>query len=260
MITYIICVFLFVWLIYKRSREDGKIEGLPFGMPHGSVRAIIALLIVSFPFHYILLDKQIPDLITNVIFLIVAFYFEARKGGEEDIRKIVKHIINPEKYTAEKTKQKSPLYLPKYSVRISLITLLSLTLIINSLGPNISFVSKNTFADLLLIIFLFIIGTLIRGVANTREKRRIRKIIQSMEGSQMQSKQEILEKVIEKKESWLKRKWSSFVSLLILTSVFVALILYTIDVDFLLFSLSVFQITLAGLLLLMVSVYFGLRD
>ncbi|MHA2287316.1 MAG: hypothetical protein ACXABG_00890, partial [Promethearchaeota archaeon] len=123
MITWIVGIILLVFVLYKRFRIDGRIEGYPLGMPRGTVRAIITLMIVLFPFTYIMWDSQIPSEVVNTIFILVAFYFEARKS-EDSRLKIIAEIKNPEKAAEEKRNAVKPLYLPKYTVRVSLMIIL----------------------------------------------------------------------------------------------------------------------------------------
>ncbi|MHA1281268.1 MAG: hypothetical protein ACTSQP_02080 [Promethearchaeota archaeon] len=260
MITWILAIILFVWVIYKRTRPDGKVEGYPLGMPRGTIRAIIALLIISFPFEYLINGKNVPSLITNAVFLIVAFYFEARKGSEDKLKNIVEEVLFPEKVAEKKATEKYPLYIPKYCVRLSLITALGLLVLINSYGPNIKFATTNTLEDLFLIIILFILGSLFRALINSREKKKIKHVISQMENFDQMSKTEVIENLIEKKESWWKRKWNSFISIVTLIAVITALIFYTINFDMLLFKLSFYELSIKGALLMLVSVYYGLRD
>lgn len=261
MITWIIAIVILIWVIYKRTKPNGKVENYPLGMPRGTVRAIIALLMVSFPFTYILAGQQIPGLINNAVFLIIAFYFEARKGSEEKLVNTVKEIMNPEKYEQEKKTQIYPLYLPKYSVRITLLGVLTLVLILNSLSPNIELQATNTLGDLFIIICLFLIGAIFRGITNAIERKRIHRMVIQMENYQNMSKYDVLEKLVEQKDSWWTRKYKSLLSLLTLSAVFIALMLYTINYGtIIIFVLPFYELTLRGALLLLVSVYYGLRD
>ena len=69
MITWILGTLVIIWCLIARFREGGKIEGQPLRMPKGTVRAIITLMIVSFPFSYLLVNEEIPGVITNAIFI-----------------------------------------------------------------------------------------------------------------------------------------------------------------------------------------------
>ncbi|MHA1414356.1 MAG: hypothetical protein ACTSO4_17295, partial [Promethearchaeota archaeon] len=80
MISWILGGILFLWCLINRFSKNGKIESEPLEMPRGTVRALITIIIVSFPLNYLIIDKAVPSPITNAIFVLVAFYFDARKG------------------------------------------------------------------------------------------------------------------------------------------------------------------------------------
>ena len=120
MISWFICGILLIWCIVHRIGVGDKIEGPPLGMPRGTVRALITILIVSFPFTYLLSGQQIPGLIINAIFIVVAFYFEARRGTRDKLN-VIEDIKYPEEAEKKHDIDKEPLYLPKFSVRIILI-------------------------------------------------------------------------------------------------------------------------------------------
>ncbi|MHA1669120.1 MAG: hypothetical protein ACTSV5_00945 [Promethearchaeota archaeon] len=119
MITWILGIFILIWCIIKRVREGGKVEGNPLGMPCGTVRALITIMVIAFPFNYILIEVTIPVDVSNALFILIAFYFEARKSGADKL-KLIKEVKNPEKYKEELLNEKFPLYFPKYTVRILL--------------------------------------------------------------------------------------------------------------------------------------------
>jgi hypothetical protein len=260
MISWILAVIIIVWCLVHRFGMEGKVEGEPFGMPAGTVRALITIMIVAFPFSYLIINEEIPSLITNAIFILVAFYFQARKGGTEKLKRIVKEVKYPELFEKEEKKRKYPIYLPKYSVRIILISMLALILIINSLGPQISFVATDTLLDLFLIISLFVIGALFGAIGDNIERRNIKEQIREMENYQSLSKYEIIEKLAQQKPSWWKQKRRSFLSLAVLTAVIMSLICYTIEWDYMLLILPFYEFSLRETLLLLINVYYGYRD
>ena len=96
MITWILSGILLIWILANRFSQDGKIDGESLGIPRGTVRAFITLMIASFPFGYLIRGASIPPLIVNAIFIVVAFYFEARRSGQEKLRKIVDEIKSPD--------------------------------------------------------------------------------------------------------------------------------------------------------------------
>ena len=47
--------------------KEGKIEGDPLSLPRGTIRALITLLIVSFPLNNLIQGKEIPPIIINAV-------------------------------------------------------------------------------------------------------------------------------------------------------------------------------------------------
>ncbi|MFX0031295.1 MAG: hypothetical protein ACFE8E_08550 [Candidatus Hodarchaeota archaeon] len=265
MISWILGVFLILWCIGKRITQGGKVEGQPLTLPKGTVRAIITLMIVSFPFTYIINDylfgdQTIPSIITNAIFILIAFYFEARKGGEDKL-KLVEEIQDPEKFRQEKEKQIYPLYLPKYTVRISLVLILILVIIINIYGPNVTIESvTNTLLDILIIIVLYFIGILFRTIGLTRQKKRLKKRINQITNYQELSKYQILEKLEEKKPSHWLNIGKSLLSILTFIAVVIALFSFTFGWEYIILSLPFYTLSIQDVLLLVINVYYGFRE
>lgn len=263
MITWILGTILVIFVLIKRFSKDGRVEGYPLGMPRGTVRAIITLMIVSFPFNYIpplnflLLETQIPSEIINSIFILVAFYFQARKG-EDSRLKFIQEVINPEKAAEEKKKDKKPLYLPKYSVRISLMALLAIYFLINIFQPlNIEI--KNTLIDILIIAILYFVGTFFGGIGSLIQKRKIRDQVEKIPNYQELSKYDILDKLDEQTRGSAKNIGRSLFSVLIFIAISIALILYTIDQDPKLY-LGFIDLSIRQGLLLLINLYYGFRD
>lgn len=266
MITWILLVVLIVWCIYQRTRPDGKIEGQPLGMPRGTVRALITIIIVSFPLQYLILNiNNIPGLILNALFIVVAFYFEARKPSVNRIKRIIREVKKPEKIEAEK-EQKKPLYLPKYSVRSILLLLLALIILLDIINQTVSFTASNTIIDIVLIIGLYMIGSMFRGIGISREKKKTKALIFNMQDHQSLSRYDIIEKLMEEKLGWWEQKGKSFLSLLMLTLVIISLFGYTFDIIFdseiILIEITAlnYVLTFQGLLLIFINIYYGIRD
>jgi len=155
MITWILGSILIIWCLYKRIAKEGYVEGYPLGMPRGSIRALIAILVVAFPFSYLIGGQEIPSAVTSAIFILVAFYFQTRKGKKEELLEHIDDVRYPDK---PKEKMIYPLYLPRFTVRIMLVAMLALILIINTYGPSVPFETTNTLVDILLIISFFMLG------------------------------------------------------------------------------------------------------
>ena len=108
--SFILSGILLIWILANRFSQNGKIDGENLGMRRGTVRAFITLMIASFPFGYLLNRVPIPPLIVNAIFIVVAFYFEARKSSHERLKQIIDEIKSPELVIIE-LKEKKNLYI-----------------------------------------------------------------------------------------------------------------------------------------------------
>ncbi|MBY8988140.1 MAG: hypothetical protein KGD61_06765 [Candidatus Lokiarchaeota archaeon] len=255
MITWILGTFILVFVLYKRFIKDGRVDGYPLGMPRGTVRAIITLMIVLFPFTYILWDAQIPSEVVNTIFLLVAFYFEARKG-EDNRLKFIAEIKNPEKAVEEKRKTIKPLYLPKYTVRISLMIILIIYYLIDLFIQSISLELTNTLIDILIIAILYFIGSFFRTLGQLWSKKKLKEHIEAISNYKELSKYDILEKLNESKRGGANNVFKTIFSIIVFLAVTVALLLFTAKIDFIL----IFNVSLRRALLLLINLYYGFRD
>ncbi|MFX0087765.1 MAG: hypothetical protein ACFFAU_19090 [Candidatus Hodarchaeota archaeon] len=259
MIGWFLCGFLFLWCLINRFGEGGKVEEHPLGMPRGTVRALITILIVSFPFIYIINGEEIPGIITNAIFIVVAFYFEARRGKKDRLR-VIEEIKYPEETKNKDEIDKEPLYLPKYSVRIILVSLLVIILITNTFGPRVPFEITNTLVDLLIIVVFFIIGTIFGAIKNAKVKKRLTGQVTSIDNYKSQSAYEINANIEKQKKTWWELKGKSILSISTFIAVIISLIFYSINWDFLIPILPIYDFSLRETLLLLISVYYGFRD
>lgn len=258
MISWILFAIFCTWVLINRFSEGGKIEDEPLGMPRGTVRALMTILLVAFPFGYIISGEEIPGLIINIIFVVVAFYFEARRSGHEKLKEIVDEIKTTDILVEDVRKPKKPLYLPKYSVRFLLVVMLVITQIMIFLQPSVTFQITNTLADLLLIIILFIIGASFRSILKAREKKTLKEKIANMDASL--SDVQVIEKLMLEEASWWKRTGKNILSLIMLIVVIIALLCYTFNWDYILFSSPSYTLTFVGFFLLLVNAYYGFRD
>lgn len=253
MISWIIGLILIFWILLNRFSERGYIKGEPLGMPRGTVRAFITIIIVAFPFSYLIAGIQIEGIIISSIFILVAFYSQSRKEESEKITQIVEELEHPENF---KEKQKYPLYLPKYSVRISLILMLVIILIFNAMGPDYSLESSDTLINLIAILCFFFVGIFFRKIGMSLEKKKIQKYIQNLDDYKTLSENDIKKRLAERKQSWWNLKGESFTSIILLILVSTALLFFTIDWDYLVLDLF----SLREALLLLINLYYGYRD
>lgn len=219
MINLILGIMLAVWCFIKRVSYGGKVEGKPLGLPRGSIKAYITLLIITFPFHYIVIGGEVPGLVINAIFVLVLFYFETRKAGKPVVKlhQIIQ-VIKDEWFGHKRKQEKNPLYLPKYSVRISIIVALVVIFLIIPIG---TYETTTTLLDLIIIIGLFIIGQTFGGVANYKTRQRIKDQIEVMENYKSLSDVEIIENLMEKKPSLWKEKGLSILSYVIFLQILI---------------------------------------
>ena len=255
MITWILGIFLLVFVLYKRFSKDGRVEGYPLGLPRGTIRAFITLLIVLFPFTYIIWDTEIKSEIVYTVFILVAFYFEARKGDDSRL-KIIAEIKDPVKFAEEKRIVVKPLYLPKYTVRISLLIVLVVYYLIDLFVRNISLELTNTLLDILIIALLYFLGTFFRAIGKIWSKKKLKEQIEAIPNYKEMSKYDILEKLNKKKRGGANNVFKSIFSILVFLAITIALLLFTVNVDFIL----IFNVSLRRALLLVINLYYGIRD
>ena len=266
MITWILSGFLFLWIFAERVLKKKKIIGVPLGLPEGTVRACIALLIVTFPLNQLIMNQlfglifpiTIHEWFVNTLFVVVAFYFEAR-AYEKSIRQLLKEVKDPAKY--KKTRNEMPLYWPRFTVRITIFSLLILTTVLVSAGVfsgTLDFSSTSSvLIELIFIVFFFIIGLLIRRFHQSQLKRKIRRRLGKHEGSH----DELIE-VLEEKERKNGRITETFLAFIMLTVLLSVLLFYTLDWDYNLFFIPFINIQVSvrmGMILLL-NLYFGYRQ
>jgi len=257
MISWILGTILIIWCVIRRFLKNGRVEEYPLGMPRGTVRAIITLMVVSFPFTYLMNGTEIEGQIINAIFILAAFYFEARTSENEEIE-IAKEIKNPERHKQLKAKEKYPLYLPKYSVRIMLLIIL-LIIFLTNMSLGVSFQIINTIFNILIIVILYFIGTLFQSLASYRNKNKIIKKIHTIEDYQNKSEFELYEIILSFEPSPWKRRWRSIYSLFTFGAVVTSLLLFEMDIDYLIPTFFWPSISLRSTLLLIINVYYGFR-
>ncbi|TFF87612.1 MAG: hypothetical protein EU549_04410 [Promethearchaeota archaeon] len=231
------------------------VKEYPLGLPRGTIRAMTTILIVSFPFTYLLFNEGVPGLIINAIFILVAFYFEARKGPKERMEAVIEEMKQDVGVQEREKREIYPLYFPKYSVRISLLVLIVLILTLNYFGPQVEFKQTNTLLDILIILILYIIGSLFRWIKQRGDEKKLKQEIKSLKDYQLLSDVEIIEILIKKEPEGWKLTGKGIFSLVMFSCILAALILYMVPIDICLQGYS-----LQGILLLSINLYYGFRD
>jgi hypothetical protein len=203
-------------------------------------------------------DVAIQQWFINTLFVTVAFYFEAR-AFEKPIAKLLKEVEDPAKY--KQTRNDMPLYWPRFTVRITLFSLLILTTVLanaNVFTGDLEFESiTTTITELIFIVLFFIIGLIIRRIHQRQLKRKIRRRLKSHEGT----REELIE-ILEEKERKSGRITEGLLAFLMLGVLLTVLVFYTtgftgpsLAIGFLGVSLNI----RVGLVLLL-NLYFGYRQ
>jgi hypothetical protein len=90
----------------------------PLGLPAGSVRAVLALIMSSSIWYLALKDLTIPDILVESVLLVIGFYFGVRAGTVPSLQALATPAPPG---TAPAVKVKQPLHLPRGSVRVVLL-------------------------------------------------------------------------------------------------------------------------------------------
>lgn len=263
MITWILAVFLFLWILAERLIKKKKVIGVPLGLPAGTVRACIALLIVTFPLNQLIMNELIgtpigiQEWFVNTLFVVVAFYFEAR-AFEKSIPQLLKEVKDPAKY--KKTRSELPLYWPRFTVRTILFLFLVLTAVLTGLGVfsvELDFTSTNTITELIFIVVFFAIGLIIRRLHQKSLKNKIRRRLKTHDGSQ----EELIE-ILEEKERKNGRISEGLLAFIMLGVLITVLMFFTIGFDYGSLPIPLLGVTVSlrvGMVLLL-NLYFGYRQ
>jgi len=74
------------------------------------------------------------------------------------------------------------------------------------------------------------------------------------------SNEGIIEYLSSQEESWLKKKGKNGLSIITLIAIIIALILYTINIDYEILTFLFYAFTLRTTLFLFINIYYGFRD
>ncbi len=95
----------------------------PLGLPPGSVRAILALVMSGTLWYMVLQDRSIPDILVESVLLVVGFYFGVRQGTAPALQPaatVPLPAAGPPT-PAGRPLVRHPLHLPRGSVRVILL-------------------------------------------------------------------------------------------------------------------------------------------
>lgn len=86
--VFMLILIPFVYIIYRSIKFSGATYRNPLGLPDGSIRAIIAYILVAFVGFYVLAsvlsmtEFRPPEFLMGIVATVIGFYFGSRPGGE----------------------------------------------------------------------------------------------------------------------------------------------------------------------------------
>ena len=104
------------------------------------------------------------------------------------------------------------------------------------------------------------IGSILRGFGVRSERKKIKHQIAQIQNLQSMSRYQIIEQLMDEKLTWWQRKGKNILSIVTLGCVIVSLALYTANFEVILYDSMFYTLTLQGLLLLTINLYYGVRE
>lgn len=148
----------------KRDADESPKVWPPLGLPSGSVRALLTLLVVAVVVSNIARGRTVDILWTETLLIALAHYFTARRFVElpPDVREDLENqgVIE---------RESNPLYLPRHSIRFLIL------LAFGGLGYYLY--QENRWREpqafgLLTMVAAYLLGTIVRGVTHWLHRRR----------------------------------------------------------------------------------------
>ena len=93
----------------------------PLGLPPGSVRAVLALIMCGSIWYLALNGLTIPPILLESVLLVIGFYFGVRQGTAPAMQAAAAAALPPGTPVVAPVKVKQPLHLPRGSVRVILL-------------------------------------------------------------------------------------------------------------------------------------------
>jgi hypothetical protein len=105
------------------------------------------------------------------------------------------------------------------------------------------------------------LGSIFKKIGNIREEKRSKKLINMKVAEDPSiSNEGINEYLSSQEKSWLNKKGKNCLSIITLMAIIIALILYTIEIDYEILTLLFYAFTLRTTLFLFINIYYGFRD
>ncbi|MBN2153070.1 MAG: hypothetical protein JW839_16580 [Candidatus Lokiarchaeota archaeon] len=251
MLSWILLVLISLWLLRQRVGKEKIFPDLPLGMPEGTVRALLAIVVVSFPFTFFWRGVSVPSIVANLVFVVIAFYFEKR-SQKSTVKEAAMEISEERKKV---TRDQLPLYLPKYTVRTILVALVVALFVNSYLVASPLPTAINTFIDILAMVGSFVFGMLGRSIEVSMAKRKIRKRKEKTGETLQQAAQ-----ALEKEDKLRNARLGSFVSYVVCSALILSLFFFTFDIRLDIFLVEGVSIPIREALFMSVNVYFGFRQ
>jgi len=231
---------------------QGKVNpNTGLGMPEGTIRAWLAIVIVSMPFTFFWRSEPVPSMVVSMVFATIAFYF-GKRIEKSSVQEAVMQISEGRKKIS---KDELPLYLPKYSVR-AILVLLVVALFINSyFMPSPLPAIINTFIDILAIVGSYVLGMLGRAIEVSAAKHKIL-VWMNKKGQSLQQATQELGPALRVKT----KKIGAAAACLVCAALVIAMVMYTFNLSIGIPIVAGLSIPLREAIFMYVNAYFGFRQ
>ncbi len=140
----------------------------PLGLPTGSVRALLTLIVIAVVVCRLVLGRELNMLWVETLLIALAHYFTSRRFVS--LSPVVLQRLEQEGVIE---KERHPLYLPKNSIRTIIIgTFIGLGIYLFREGR----LFEAQAISLLSMVFAYLFGAIVRGISHWFSKRRSRPI------------------------------------------------------------------------------------
>lgn len=136
----------------------------PLGMPTGSVRALLTLIIVAVVVTKMGLHRHLDPIWTETLLIALAHYFTSRRFVS-----LSPEVMRRLEDDGSIDRERHPLYLPKNTIRFAIIAAF-IGLGIHLYREN-RLIDENTIA-MLSMVFAYLLGSIVGGIANWFNRRR----------------------------------------------------------------------------------------
>jgi hypothetical protein len=137
----------------------------PLGLPSGSVRALLTLLIIAVVIVETLRDHKLVDLWSETLLIALAHYFTSRRFvglSADTLRRLEEDGQIP--------RESNPLYLPRHTIR-AMIVLAFAGLAYHTFGVR-QLRSLESIPPILITVISYLLGVFARGIWNWRKRKQ----------------------------------------------------------------------------------------